>query len=102
MCGIDAITCAQPVDNFVTAEIHGALYLLQHRGQGNADAYCAQANTESRTDACGIATCGSGGKIYQCKGNVLAATVFKTALEYRTCADRWWAFDFDCFEVFSC
>jgi len=61
MCGILAVLQAQARDNSVAAELHEALYLLQHRGQ----------------DACGIATCASGGKIYQCKGNGLAAKVFR-------------------------
>lgn len=39
MCGIIAIICAQPANNLVAAEIHEALYLLQHRGQGNVSAY---------------------------------------------------------------
>ena len=33
--------------------------------------------TDVWVDACGIATCGSGGKIFQCKGNGLAAKVFR-------------------------
>lgn len=33
--------------------------------------------TDQCLDACGIATCASGGKIYQCKGNGLASKVFR-------------------------
>lgn len=33
MCGIIAIICSRPADNLVAAEIHEALYLLQHRGR---------------------------------------------------------------------
>ena len=61
MCGVTALLHAKAIDNSVAAELHEALYLLQHRGQ----------------DACGIATCAPGGKIYQCKGNGLAAKVFR-------------------------
>ena len=61
MCGVIAALHASPVDCQVAADIHEALYLLQHRGQ----------------DACGLATCATGGKIYQNKGNGLAAKVFR-------------------------
>jgi amidophosphoribosyltransferase len=59
MCGIIAVIHADPESN-AAPEIHDALYLLQHRGQ----------------DACGIATCAAGGRIFQCKGNGLASKVF--------------------------
>ena len=59
MCGIIAVILASPTGE-AAPELHQALYYLQHRGQ----------------DACGIATCSRGGRIYQCKGNGLAAKVF--------------------------
>ena len=60
MCGIIAVIHGDPASTSAAVEIHDALYLLQHRGQ----------------DACGIVSCGSKGRIYQCKGNGMASKVF--------------------------
>lgn len=59
MCGILGIVLANEKSNAAPELFEGAMY-LQHRGQ----------------DAAGIATCGSRGRFYQCKGNGLARDVF--------------------------
>lgn len=59
MCGIVAVIHAD-AQSTAAVEIHDALYLLQHRGQ----------------DACGVATCATGGRVFQCKGNGMASKVF--------------------------
>ncbi|ORY60572.1 amidophosphoribosyltransferase, partial [Pseudomassariella vexata] len=62
MCGIIALILGHIGDDVPAAvDLHNALYFLQHRGQ----------------DACGIATCAAGGRIYQCKGNGRAEDVFQ-------------------------
>ncbi|KAF8319409.1 Amidophosphoribosyltransferase [Clavulina sp. PMI_390] len=59
MCGILGLLLHNPAGE-AAAEICEGLSLLQHRGQ----------------DACGIVTCGSKGRFYQCKANGMVRDVF--------------------------
>ncbi|QLG72959.1 hypothetical protein HG535_0E00430 [Zygotorulaspora mrakii] len=59
MCGLVGIALADE-SSIVAPELCDGCIFLQHRGQ----------------DAAGIATCGSRGRIYQCKGNGMARDVF--------------------------
>ncbi|RUS28382.1 hypothetical protein BC938DRAFT_481950 [Jimgerdemannia flammicorona] len=59
MCGIQAILLADS-NGMASPELFEGLGLLQHRGQ----------------DAAGIVTCGSKGRLYQCKGNGMVRDVF--------------------------
>lgn len=52
---------SDPSSTDAASDLHEALYLLQHRGQ----------------DACGITSCNTNGRIYQCKGNGLASKVLQ-------------------------
>lgn len=64
MCGVIGLILGdwetETEHNIAAANLHEALYYLQHRGQ----------------DACGIATCSMGGRIYQCKGVGMCSQVF--------------------------
>ncbi|PHH91502.1 hypothetical protein CDD83_231 [Cordyceps sp. RAO-2017] len=59
MCGVTALLLGDTKATTAAIDLHESLYLLQHRGQ----------------EAAGITVC-QGGRIYQCKGNGLAAKVF--------------------------
>ncbi|CAE6490475.1 unnamed protein product [Rhizoctonia solani] len=61
MCGILGLLLHNP-DGHAATEICEGLSLLQHRGQ----------------DACGIVTCGRGGRFYQRKANGMVRDVFDT------------------------
>eukprot|EP00833_Pecoramyces_ruminatium_P016539 jgi/Orpsp1_1/1190571/evm.model.d7180000079836.1 len=59
MCGISGILLANTNQN-CSVEIYESLNVLQHRGQ----------------DAAGIVTCGTKGRLYQCKANGMVKDVF--------------------------
>lgn len=59
MCGILGLLLSDPSTE-AASEICEGLALLQHRGQ----------------DACGIVTCGTKGRLYQCKANGMVRDVF--------------------------
>lgn len=76
MCGIIASIHANGLENSVAPELHHALNLLKHRGQGEHDSRSILCLSDHAIDACGIATCTSQGRMYQCKGNGQAPKVF--------------------------
>lgn len=59
VCGILGLLLSDPSTE-AASEICEGLALLQHRGQ----------------DACGIVTCGTKGRLYQCKANGMVRDVF--------------------------
>ncbi|KAI2634000.1 amidophosphoribosyltransferase-like protein [Xylaria nigripes] len=62
MCGVVGLLLADTESHNEASHIlFESLFYLQHRGQ----------------DACGIATCGARGRVFQCKGNGMASKVFQ-------------------------
>ncbi|KAI1115563.1 nucleophile aminohydrolase [Nemania sp. NC0429] len=62
MCGVVGLLLADTESHAEASHLlFESLSWLQHRGQ----------------DACGIATCGAKGRVFQCKGNGMAAKVFQ-------------------------
>lgn len=76
MCGILASIHANESETTVAPELHHALNLLKHRGQGEHDSRSILFLADRVIDACGIATCTSQGRMYHCKGNGQAPKVF--------------------------
>ena len=93
MCGITAIICAQPIDNLVAAELHEALYLLQHRGQGNVNVHSFESFLNVVQMLVALQLVAQVAKFFNAKGMALQQKCLETALEYRTCVDIWWALD---------
>jgi len=60
MCGVTGLLLGDVKATSAAIDLHESLYLLQHRGQ----------------EAAGITVCHQGGRVYQCKGNGMAAKVF--------------------------
>ncbi|KAI1313290.1 putative amidophosphoribosyltransferase [Xylaria venustula] len=62
MCGVAGLLLADTESHSEASHLlFESLFFLQHRGQ----------------DACGISTCAAKGRVYQCKGNGMAAKVFQ-------------------------
>lgn len=76
MCGIIASIHTNGLETSVAPELYHALKLLKHRGQGEYDPRSILFLANCALDACGITTCTSQGKMYQCKGNGQATKVF--------------------------
>lgn len=93
MCGIVAIICEQPTDNLVAAEIHEALYLLQHRGQGKINVHSFGRLLTYGQMPVALQLVAPAVKSSNAKGMALQQKCSEMALEYRTCVDIWWALE---------
>ena len=94
MCGIIAIICEQPTDNLVAAEIHEALYLLQHRGQGKINVHLFGRLLTFGQMLVALQLVAPAVKSFNAKAMALQQKCSEMALEYRTCVDIWWALEF--------
>ena len=93
MCGIIGIICEQPTDNLVAAEIHEALYLLQHRGQGNINVHLFRRLLTLVQMLAALQLVALAVKSFNAKEMALQQKCSEMALEYRTCVDIWCALE---------